>query len=107
FFLVYALCRTQDPWRLAGVLAGVALAVGAALLVGKLAISGSIASGGRSLAEVSFYSADGLDFLSRHRRHGQESFVFVGWLTPLLALAGLAVVLRARRWGLAVALAVG
>jgi hypothetical protein len=107
FFLVYALCRTRDLWRLAGVLTGVALAVGAALLVGKLAISGSIASGGRSLGEVSFYSADGLDFLSRHRRHGQESFVFVGWLTPLLALAGLAVVLRARRFGLAVALAIG
>src|ERR671936_626415 len=71
-----------------------ALAVGAALLVRKLAISGSFASGGRSLQEVAFYSADGLDFVTRHRRHGQESFVFVGWLTPLLALAGLALVLR-------------
>jgi hypothetical protein len=107
FFLVYALCRTRDPVRLAGAAAGVALAVGAGLLVGKLAISGSIASGGRSLEEVAFYSADGLDFVSRHRRHGQESFVFVGWLTPLLALAGLAVVLRARRFGLALALAIG
>ena len=107
FFLVYALCRTRDPRRLLGAAAGVALAVGAALLVGKLAISGSIASGGRSLAEVAFYSADGLDFLTRHRRHGQESFVFVGWLTPLLAIAGFAVVVRARRWGLALALAIG
>ena len=107
FFLVYALCRTRDPWRLLGALAGVALAVGAALLVSKLAISGSIASGGRSLREVAFYSADGLDFLTRHRRHGQESFVFVGWLTPLLALAGLAAVVRARRFGLALALAIG
>ena len=107
FFFVYALCRTRDPWRLLGAAAGVALAVGAALLVRKLAISGSIASGGRSLQEVAFYSADGLDFVTRHRRHGQESFVFVGWLTPLLALAGLALVLRTRRWGLAAALAVG
>ena len=107
FFLVYALCRTREPLRLVGAAAGVALALGAALLVSKFAISGSIASGGRSLQEVAFYSADGLDFVTRHRRHGQESFVFVGWLTPLLALAGLAVVLRARRWGLAVALAVG
>jgi hypothetical protein len=107
FFLVYALCRTRDPWRLLGALAGVALAVGAALLVGKLAISGSIASSGRSLREVSFYSADGLDFVTRHRRHGQESFVFVGWLTPILALAGLVIVVRARRVGLAVALAIG
>ena len=107
FFLVYALCRSRDPLRLAGAAAGVALAVGAALLIDKLAISGSIASGGRSLQEVAFYSADGLDFVTRHRRHGQESFVFVGWLTPLLALAGLVVVLRARRFGLAVALAIG
>jgi hypothetical protein len=107
FFLVYALCRTRDPLRLVGAAAGVALAVGAALLIDKLAISGSIASGGRSLQEVAFYSADGLDFVTRHRRHGQESFVFVGWLTPLLALAGLVVVLRARRLGLALALAIG
>ena len=107
FFLLYALCRTRDPWRLAGAAAGVALAVGAAVLIDKLAISGSIASGGRSLQEVAFYSADGLDFVTRHRRHGQESFVFVGWLTPLLALAGLVVVVRARRLGLALALAVG
>jgi len=107
FFLVYALCRTRDPWRVLGAAAGFALAVGAALLVGKFAISGSIASGGRSLREVSFYSADGLDFVTRHRRHGQESFVFVGWLTPLLAIAGLVVVVRARRVGLAVALAIG
>jgi hypothetical protein len=107
FFLVYALCRTRDPWKLLGAVAGVALAVGAALLVSRLAISGSIASRGRSLREVAFYSADGLDFVTRHRRHGQESFVFVGWLTPLLALAGFVVVLRARRFGLALALAVG
>ena len=107
FFFVYALCRTRDPFRLLGAAAGVALAVGAALLVGKLAISGSIASGGRSLREVAVYSADGLDFITRHRRHGPESFVFVGWLTPLLALAGLAVVVRARRFGLALALATG
>jgi hypothetical protein len=107
FFLVYALCRTRDPLRLLGAAAGVALALGAALLIDKLAISGSIASGGRSLQEVAFYSADGLDFVTRHRRHGQESFVFVGWLTPLLAVAGLIVVLRARRYGLALALAIG
>jgi hypothetical protein len=107
FFLFYVLCRTRDPWTLAGALAGVGLAVGAALLVSRFAISGSIASGGRSLREVSAYSADGLDLVSRHRRHGPESFVFLGWLTPLLALVGLAVVLGARRFGLALALAVG
>jgi hypothetical protein len=107
FFLVYGLCRTRDLWTVLGAVGGFALAVGAALLVRHFAISGSIAAHGRSLDEVSFYSATGLDFLSRHRRHGPESFVFVGWVTPLLALAGLAVVVRTRRFGLAVALAVG
>jgi hypothetical protein len=107
FFLFYALCRARDPWRLLGALAGAACAVGAALLVSRLAISGSIASGGRSLSEVAVYSADGLDFLSRHRRHGSESFVFLGWLTPLLALVGLAALVRVRRLGLALALTVG
>jgi hypothetical protein len=107
FFLFYVVCRARDRWTLVGALAGVAAAVGAALLVSRFAISGSIASGGRSLREVSVYSADGLDFLSRHRRHGPESFVFLGWLTPLLALVGLALVVRSRRLGLALALAVG
>ena len=107
FFLFYVVCRAHDRWALAGALAGVAGAVGATLLVSKLAISGSIASGGRSLREVSVYSADGLDLVSRHRRHGPESFVFLGWLTPLLAVVGLALVVRSRRFGLALALAVG
>src|SRR5439155_25286848 len=56
---------------------------------------------------VSQSSADGLDLLRRHRRDGPESFVFLGWLTRLLALGGLALLLRARRLGLALALAVG
>ena len=107
FFLFYAVCRSRDRWTLVGAFVGVGCAVLAALLVSRLAIQGSIASGGRSLPEVSFYSADGLDFLSRHRRHGPESFVFLGWLTPLLAVAGLALLVRARRFGLALALAVG
>jgi hypothetical protein len=107
FFLFYAVCRSRDRWTLAGALVGAACAVGAALLVSRFAIHGSIASGGRSLREVAVYSADGLDFLNRHRRHGPESFVFLGWLTPLLAIAGLVVVVRARRYGLALALGVG
>jgi hypothetical protein len=107
FFLFYAVCRSRDRWTLAGALLGAGCAVAAALLVSRLAIHGSIASGGRSLREVEFYSATGLDFVSRHRRHGPESFVFLGWLTPLLAIAGLVVVVRARRYGLALALGVG
>ena len=81
-------------------------AVAAALLVGHYSTSG-IGSGGRSLREVAHYSATGLDFVTRHPRHGLESFVFLGWLTPLLALAGLVLLVLARRWGLVAALAIG
>ena len=102
FFLLYALCR--GAW-LGGALATVP-ALGAALLVGHYSTSG-IGSGGRSLREVARYSATGLDFVTRHPRHGLESFVFLGWVTPLLALAGLAVLVRARRWWLVAVLAGG
>jgi hypothetical protein len=107
FFVLYALCRSRDAQVLAGAALGAMAAVGAALLVGHFAVSDSIGSGGRTLREVSHYSADGLDFVTRHPRHGLESFVFVGWLTPLLALGGLVLLLLARRFGLALALGVG
>jgi hypothetical protein len=107
FFAVYAVCRGRDAQVLAGAALGTLAAVGAALLVGHFAVSDSIGSGGRTLREVSHYSADGLDFVTRHPRHGLESFVFLGWLTPLLALAGLVLLLRARRFALALVLALG
>jgi hypothetical protein len=107
FFALYAVCRSRDALVLAGAALATLAAVGTGLLVGHFAVSGSIGAGGRSLREVSHYSADGLDFVTRHPRHGLESFVFLGWLTPLLALAGLVFVLRARRTGLALALALG
>jgi hypothetical protein len=107
FFLVYALCRTRDRWELAGAVAVTLVAVGAGGLVAGLTIPGSINSGGRSLKEVSHYSASGLDFVTRHVRHDLEAFVFLGWVTPLLALGGLVLLLRARRFGLAAALALG
>ena len=60
---------------------------------------------GRTLSEVGRYSADWIGFVSRHG-HG-ETFVFLGWLTPLLALVGLVVLVRSRRYGLASLLAAG
>ena len=39
-------------------------------------------------AQVELYSAELLDFLTRHPRHGFETFVFFGWLVPLAAVAG-------------------
>jgi hypothetical protein len=107
FFLLYALCRSRDRLALGGAAAATGIAIAAALVVGHFAVSGSIGSGGRSLREVAHYSASGLDFVTRHPRHGLESFVFLGWVTPLLALAGLVVLVRGRRHGLALALAVG
>ncbi|MFL5920962.1 MAG: hypothetical protein ACJ75Q_11700 [Gaiellaceae bacterium] len=101
FFVLYAFLR-GGRWAASAALPGVA----AALVVGRVSTSG-IGAGGRSLREVARYSASGLDFVTRHPRHGLESFVFLGWLTPLLALAGLVVLLLARRYGLAAALAVG
>jgi hypothetical protein len=106
FFLLYALVRSRDRVVVGGAAAATALGVGTALVVGAFDVSG-IGSGGRSLREVTHYSATGLDFVTRHPRHGLESFVFLGWLTPLLALAGLVLLVRARRYGLALALAVG
>jgi hypothetical protein len=106
FFLLYALVRSRERVVLGGAAAATVLAVGAALAVGAFDVSG-IGSGGRSLREVTHYSATGLDFVTRHPRHGLESFVFLGWLTPVLALVGLILLVRARRYGLAVAFAVG
>jgi hypothetical protein len=101
FFLLYALCRRAWTGALA-----VVPAVLAGVVVGHFSTSG-IGAGGRSLREVAHYSATGLDFVTRHPRHGLESFVFVGWLAPLLALAGLVALVLARRWWLVTVLAVG
>jgi hypothetical protein len=71
-------------------------------------IKGSTQSGGRSLDEISFYSARAGDFVSRHVDHARsEQFVFLGWVTPLVALAGLILLLRSRRFALAAVLGLG
>jgi hypothetical protein len=40
-------------------------------------------------------------------RHGPESFVFLGWLTPIAAIGGLALLIRRRTYGLAAVLGAG
>jgi hypothetical protein len=112
FYGAYALVRLSAVTRrravyLGGAALGVLLAIGAGLLIDRVVVQGSINAQGRSLSSVSAYSADWLDFLTRHERHGSESFVFLGWVTPLAALAGLYVLARARRRLLAALLAVG
>lgn len=104
FFCFYALCRSRGRRVLAGAGLAAVVAVSAGILVQQTVISHSLEAQGRSLAEVAFYSADWQDFLTRHQRHGSESFVLLGWALPLVALAGLAL---ARRRGLALALGGG
>src|SRR5205814_301946 len=103
---LYALVRTRTLWP--AVCGCVVAAVGAGILVRQTVIVGSTQSGGRSLDEVAFYSARVGDFFARHVDHGRsEQFVYLGWLTPLLALAGFVLLVRERRRGLAIVLGVG
>jgi hypothetical protein len=89
-----------------GLVASAAAIVGG-LLVQREAIAGSISAGGRTLGAVGFYSAKWSDFVFRGFRHGEESFVFLGWLTPLVAIVGLVLLVRSGRRGLAMVLGAG
>ncbi len=95
--LGYAWARVprRDWWK-AGAAAGASVTAG--LLVQRWAVSGSIGSG-RSFGQVERYSAEVSDFVTRAVGSGVEELVFIGWLTPVLAVAGL--VATRRRRGLA------
>jgi hypothetical protein len=86
FVAAYMLLRGGDRRWAGGAVAG---SLVAGLLVWALSIRDSVGEA-RSFAQVERYSADLADFLARDPRHGLEAFVLVGWLTPLVALAGLA-----------------
>jgi hypothetical protein len=108
FFLGYAFCRTRDRRLWLGAGAAAVAAVAAGLVVRQTVIEQSTQSGGRSLDEISFYSAHLGDFVSRHVDHARsEQFVFLGWATPIVALAGLLLLVRARRFSLAAILGLG
>jgi hypothetical protein len=98
FFLLYALLRGGERRWVGGAAAG---AAAAGLFVWVFAIRDSIGEG-RSFAQVDRYSAELADFVSRDPRHGLEPFVFLGWITPLVALAGVAALRN--RLGLALGL---
>jgi hypothetical protein len=102
FVCAYALVRR----RFAAAVAGAAAAAAAGVLVREVSINDSVNAGGRSLGEVRLYEARVSDFWTRHEAHGSESFVYIGWATPFLALAGLVVLWRGRR-GLALVLGLG
>jgi hypothetical protein len=108
FVLAYMLVRRRDRRAAVGAVAGAVLAVAAGLLVRETLIKGSTESGGRKLAEVTRYSAQFGDLFARHLGPGRsEQFIFLGWLTPLLALVGLVLLVRTRRYALAALLAIG
>ena len=108
FFLGYAFCRTRDRRLWLGAGAAAVAAIGVGLVVRQTVIERSTQSGGRSLGEISHYSARVGDFVSRHVDHSRsEQFVFLGWATPLVALAGLILLIRARRYSLAAILGFG
>ena len=105
FVLAYALVRRGRValfWTLAGALA--AAAVG--LVVRYTLIAGSAEDQGRSLSDVRKFQAEWIDLFNRWHRPGSEEFVYFGWLTPVLAVIGVLVLWRGRRW-LAVLLALG
>ncbi len=93
-YVAYAWVRLP-PWRQRWLaFAGAAAAIAAGELVQRLVIANSIVSGGRSLGSVRHYSATLSDFVTRSNGNGVERFVFVGWVTPFLAAAGLVVAWR-------------
>jgi hypothetical protein len=106
FVLAYALVRARERPAVAGALAGAGLAVVAGLAVQRAVIDGSVAEGGRSLREVAAFSADWSGFVSRHAGPLEE-FVLLGWIVPLLAVAGILVLLAQRSPRLATVLGVG
>jgi hypothetical protein len=93
FFALYALARARAREAVVGVATGAV----AGLFVYLESIRDSVAAAGRSFAGVERYSAEAGDFVSRDVRTF-ETFVFVGWLTPLVALAGLLLLAFRRRY---------
>ena len=99
--LGYAFARVpRTDWWKAGVAAGAGVVTG--IVVQRWAVAGSIGTG-RSFSQVERYSAELSDFVTRDVGAGIEELVFVGWLTPLVALVGLATIRR--RAGLVAVLA--
>jgi hypothetical protein len=107
FFLAYAIARRGKASNglLVGFL-GAAGAVASGLLVYVVSIRGTTGASGRSFGQVERYSVELLDLVTRHARHGFETFVFLGWLTPVAAFVGIMLLARRDR-GLALVLGLG
>jgi hypothetical protein len=97
FFLAYALVRRR-PAALGWIAAACVAGSGIGVALRQTVIADSVASGGRTIDQVRMFQASWLDVLSRFRREGLEEFVYVGWLTPLAAAAGLVLLWQRHRW---------
>jgi hypothetical protein len=104
-FLGYAAVRLRP--RVVGAAVAAAVAAGAGLLAWAGTVPGSVASEGRSLRTVERYSAEWSDLVSRELEGELEEFVFLGWLTPVLALIGFVLLVRSGRLGLSLVLGLG
>jgi hypothetical protein len=89
FVLAYAWARGR--WKMGVVAAGAGVAAGVA--VWALTLDDTVE---RPFSEVERYSASLGDFVTRDPG-GFERFVYLGWLTPIAAVAGLVLVRRRRR----------
>ena len=98
----WARVARADWWKAA---AGAIVASVAAVTVQQVVVAGSIASGGRSFGQVRHYSAELSDLFTRGVGAGIEEYVFLGWLTPILALLGLWAIRRRRGLALCLGLA--
>jgi hypothetical protein len=95
--LVYAALRFRRApfaWALAGVGVGAAVAVGLQQTVIESSVLGA---GGRTLDQVALFQADWVSFLDRFGLRGAEQEVYLGWLVPAVALAGLVLLWRKDR----------
>ena len=102
--LAYAAVRARERRVLAGAGVGAAAAIVGGVAVQRAVLDDSVAEGGRSLAEVAAFSADWSSFVSRDVGPLEE-FVLLGWVTPLLAVAGVAALVAVRAGALALLLA--
>jgi hypothetical protein len=102
--LAYAAVRFR-PATFAWTAAAVLLTAGIGLVLRVTVIEGAELGGTRTLEAVGAFSAEAIDFLDRWHGAPSEELVYVGWLTPFLALAGLAVLVAEGRRGLALVLA--
>ena len=100
FFCCLRACRSAAACCIGRVAAACAAVAARAARAARWSIAGSISAGGRSLAAVALL----LGAVARLRAPAasataNESFVFLGWLTPLVALAGLVLLVRNRASG--------